>query len=304
LLRATKFDAIFSSFSPPASHVVASILARRHGIPWVADFRDLWTQNHIGARRGPLHWLERGFEKRILRGCRSMTTVSEPLKEELERLHGKPVAVLPNGFDPEDYPEIPAPSEGPLRIVYTGMLYPGKRDPSPLFEAVRRTIDDGRLPRDGLRIEFYGSDPELVFGLAEAHGVRDMVEALPRIAHAESVRRQLAADVLLLLEWNDPRAKGVYTGKVFEYLGARRPILALGPSGGVLEALLRDTRAGVLAATTGDICEALAGWFSERRRAGRLPYAADAGTVLSFSRRGQADALARALDAAVRGKAS
>lgn len=296
------FGAVLSSHGPPASSIVGSILAGRHRLPWVADFRDLWTQNHAHrGRPGPIHRLEQRIETRVMRSCRTMITVSLPLKRELEQLHGKPVTVIPNGFDEEEYAGAArTPRRDGLRIVYTGMIYEGKQDPSPLFRAVRELIDAGTLGSHSIRIEFYGANPAFVMAQAAAAGVPDVVEAAPRIPQALARARQLDADVLLLLDWIVPGIQGYASGKVFEYFGARKPILAIGPRGSVIEGLLRETRAGVLATSSSDVKAALEKWLAARSSTGILPYEGDSGAVNRYSRRVQTGALARVLDSVAR----
>ena len=299
-LRGGSFAALFSSHGPPSSHRVAAALSRGFALPWVADYRDLWTQSHIQSRREPLQWLETRFERSVMKKACALTTVSEPLARQLESLHNKPVTVIPNGFDEEDYRFQPSGDrDGVFRIAYTGMIYPGKRDPSIVFQAVRRLIDAAKLAADKIEVQFFGSDSPLILELARRAGVESCVRVHPRIPNQEAIRRQIEADLLLLLEWPHPSAKGVYTGKVFEYLGARRPILATGPEGGVIESLLRETQSGTLVHDAAAAAAEIERLIEVKRVAGstRLPQATD--VLRPYTRRWQARQLARILDACV-----
>lgn len=299
LLATHRFDAILSSHGPPASSMVASRLAKRHQLPWVADFRDLWTQNHAHKDRPRiLHWMEQGVEKYFMRRCLAMTTVSSPLKRQLETLHRKPVTVIMNGFDAEEYsvPAITPRIDDVLRIVYTGMIYEGKQDLSPLLLAARELIDEDADMSQHLRMEFYGVNPAFVLAQAAAHGTGHVVVASPRIPQAEARARQLDADVLLLLDWSVPGVVGYASGKIFEYFAARKPILALGPEGSVIEGLLKETRAGVLATSKDQVRETLRPWLLRRKNAAPVPYEGDVAAIGRYSRRGQTRALASVLD--------
>jgi hypothetical protein len=122
-------------------------------------------------------------------------------------------------------------------------VYPGKQDPEPLFRALgalRREIPD--LPKR-LSIDFYGYDDPALRALQARHEVNDCVALRGFVPYRESIAAQRAADALLFLDWNDAAAEGMMTGKLFEYLGSRRPILALGPG--------PDSEAARLIATTG-----------------------------------------------------
>jgi len=302
LMREQRFDAIISSHGPPASNVVASILSRRFRVPWVADFRDLWTQNHMLQNRGRvLQWLEERFEKRMMQPCHCMVTVSTPLKEQLEQLHRKPVVVIPNGFDEEDYREagIMPRQDKTLSIVYTGMIYEAKQDPAVLFQALKELIIERQIARSHIRIEFYGANPRLVCALAAPYGLQDIISVSSRIPHSESIKKQMQADILLLLEWIDPKVRGFFSGKVFEYLGAKRPVLAVGPKGGVIEALLHTTRAGALVSTVAEAKATLKRWLDDRLKTGNVPYQADAAAVNRYTRRAQAEAFAGVLNSAL-----
>lgn len=298
LLGERRFDAILSTFGPPTSHLVASRLARRFDLPWIADYRDLWTQNHVVRRSGLIQWLETRYEKWVMSAASVMTTVSSPLAGQLRALHGKPVTVLPNGFDEEDFEafstEPPAESADKFVIVYTGMIYPGKRDPSIVFQAARALIDAGVPGADGLEFHFYGSDAALLQVLGRKHGVEANLRVFPRIPNREAVARQIQADALLVLEWTDPSAQGVFTGKVFEYLGARRPVLATGADGGVIQQLLEETASGFLVRDAVDASARIGEWLRIKREQGTTRLPPDA-RILPYTRRQQARQLAELL---------
>jgi glycosyltransferase involved in cell wall biosynthesis len=191
--------------------------------------------------------LERYIETKTLSRAAVLVTVSEPLKCKLQQLHNKPVAVVLNGYDPADYPNYTTEpsSHLPLRIVYTGRIYPGKQDPTPLLSALERLLQSGRISMSEVRVDFYGPNPHAMHGVAKHFPiVRPMLRIHGEVSHTEALALQTAADALLLLAWTNPHEKSLYTGKVFEYLGARRPILAIGPRGGVLDELFEETRPG------------------------------------------------------------
>lgn len=245
ILNRETIDVIVSSHGPPSTHLVACSLAKRFNVPWIADYRDLWTQNHVLTRTGISNWVESHFEQRVLRFATHITTVSEPLAEELRRFHGKPVTVITNGFDHEDYNNVPLDEcSEKFRIAYTGMINPGKRDPTKMFHAVRHLVDNYQELSERLELHFYGTNPASITPIAEAAGISKHVYCHPRTTPQETIRQQCAADVLLLLEWEDVAARGVFTGKFFEYIGAKRPILAFSYSDGVIAHAINTTGAG------------------------------------------------------------
>lgn len=297
LMAARPYDAIISSFSPPAVHLVASRLKAAHpDIPWVADFRDLWADNHITSARGILRHIERTLERRTIGGrADALMTVSEPLAETLrQRYPAQPAWVVENGFDPEEFTDwrarirTPPDSRGMLRICYAGTLYPGRRDPTPLFDAVNRLIDTGVLDRRQVAIDFYGqNEKELADILARCHGNRHgIVHAHGFVSRNDSLASQACSSLLLLLESAEPEARGVLTGKLFEYLVSGIPILAVGiDSNNAAGALLQRTGTGICARTTEEIEQIL----TEAMQDGRFGfYQPQAEKIAAYARDRQA----------------
>ncbi|MDA8325199.1 MAG: hypothetical protein M0033_03180, partial [Nitrospiraceae bacterium] len=216
-----------------------------YGVPWIADLRDLWTMNHYYDKLGVIRFFERRLEMRTLSCADALVTVSQPLADALGTLHkGKDVQCITNGFDPDDFNGIPTRLSKKFSITYTGMLYNGKRDPAILLKTTARLIEENRIDRAKMEIVFYGPNEEWLTGDINKYRLQDVVKICGLIPRDEAIRKQKESQVLLLLLWDDEREKGVYTGKLFEYLGSRRPILAIGRSNSIVKDLLSDTGAG------------------------------------------------------------
>lgn len=259
-------DAIYASALPFTAHLVADRLSKRHRIPWVAEFRDHFAGNpysNLPAWRDPI---DRWIERRVVASASAFVTVSQPMADTLVERYGKPTVVVLNGLDARAViPDVDrAVPRNQLRIVYTGVIYPGRRDPSPLFEAIRMMGDQGKL----VTIEFYGQDLRTVDELARRYGVEEQVLLGGAIPHRDALVRQRAADLLLLLLWSDPREVGVYTGKLFEYVGSRRPILAVGGMDGVAADLIRGRALGKVAVDPQTIAGMLRAWLDEKEAHG------------------------------------
>ena len=270
LLKNWQADVIFATAPPFTTLFVARMLARKFRLPMVAEFRDRWSEDPYSEKSAWLLRLERRMENRLLREVRGLVTVSEPWAEAYRKRFSLPVATVMNGYDPDEFPEeydrgVSDPVR--LRIVYTGILYPDRRDPSPLFAALKEM----GAKADGVRVEFYGADPATLTALAESFDVARLVEIHDRVPYSESIRLQMQADVLLLMQWNDPREQGNVPGKLFEYIGARRPVLALGLADGVPARILAARGAGVLANEPAEIALHLERWIDLKREAGVLP---------------------------------
>lgn len=295
-------DLIYASAPPFTSLLVADRLSARYRCPWVVEFRDRWVDDPYYEKPRWRLALETRWERGLVGRASGLVTVSQPWSDRFrDKYPDTPVATVLNGFDPDDYArevvESPGESRGEslgegtddaLTIVYTGAIYPGRRDPTPLFEAMRR-LDAGA---GALRVRFFGTAPDHVLPLARRCGVAERVEVLPSVPYRESIQRQKAADVLLLLQWNDPKEQGNVPAKLFEYLAARRPILGLGLDDGVPAGVIRERAAGLFSNDPAAIAAQLARWLDEKRRTGRVRPLGEA-ACRGFSR---AEQFARLLD--------
>lgn len=274
LARDWRPDVVLASGPPFTTLLAGRLISARMGVPWVVEFRDRWSDDPYYPPPAWRRLLTQFVERRLVRSARAIVTVSEPWAETYRATFGKETLVVYNGYDETcssaaGQPDPPPP--WPLRIVYTGGIYPGRRDPTPLFQALRYLGEEA----DKVRIEFYGTDPGLVWPLAQQAGVADRITVHPEITHEEAVAVQRAADVLLLMQWNDPREQGNVPGKFFEYLGARRPILVLGLRDGVPATIVRERRAGCYGESPEEISGHLRSWIETKRREGGLPLIAD-----------------------------
>jgi glycosyltransferase involved in cell wall biosynthesis len=279
-------DGIFASGPPFTTLLIGYLISRAVGVPLVVEFRDRWSEDPYYP---PPPWRQRWnrwLEERIVRHAAGLTTVSEPWAARFRERFAKPVAVIYNGFDSEDFAAlgpIDRQGGGPLRIVYTGGIYPGYRDPSPLFRAIATSA---RL-REQVRVEFYGTRPDLVTRLAQEHGVVESVRVFGHVTHAEALKVQCQADALLLMQWDNPREQGNIPGKFAEYLGARRPLVVLGYAEGVPASFVRERAAGIASTDPARLAQELEAWLDEKEMKGHLPALGES-VVAEFSRSEQA----------------
>lgn len=290
-----KPDALFTSSPPPASALLGAFFKRLWGIPWIAEFRDLWSHNPIERLWPPLSRMDEKLERLVLSGADRLATVSDELADVLVGLHGKPTMLLPNGHDwdePPPWSHAPRMND-PIHILHGGNLYRGRRDPSLLFSAIRTLRDEGTT----VNATFLGEDSVEVAGfLSGRFGISEHVTCLPRIPHDRYIEMVGRADALVVLEGTGPDAAGNATGKLFEYVGSRKPVLAVAARGGAIDRLLRRTGQGRAVSTASDMEEQL------RLVASRMDLAIDEGEVRSLSRRRIAEKLARALDELLDGR--
>lgn len=271
-------DVIYATAPPATTLIVADQLSRKANVPWVAELRDLWTDNPYYEYSRVRNALERMWDQRVLSRATEIVTVSPGWRQHLIDRYARPVTVAMNGFVAADFP-LPPPvapeTAGPLRIVFTGHIYAGYRDPSALFDALRRL----RVTPDQVVVEFIGTQDKAINDIAERHGVTSLVRVRPPVPYTQALDYQLRADVLLHMQWCDPKEYGTVAGKIFDYLGARRPILGIGLDDSVVAELVRDRAAGLVTNDPLKIAKQVEAWIAAKRAGGiaALPSAASEG---------------------------
>jgi glycosyltransferase involved in cell wall biosynthesis len=298
LIEGWRPDLVFGSGPPFSTFLVAHRLGRRHDIPVVVEFRDRWSDDPYDPLPAWRVATDRFAERHILHAAAGIVTVSEPWAEVYRETFCRPTVVVYNGFDadllPSDEP-VGAVDRPDLRIVYAGGIYAGYRDPSPLFAAI---AGDPSL-RTRVTVEFWGTDPKDIEPMIARYNIGDAARILPRVSHAESLRQQRQADVLLMIQWNDPKEAGNLPGKLFEYLGARRPILGIGYEKGVAAQIIRSRGAGFFSSDVEAIASQLRHWLTTKQAQGFLsPPSEEA--MAGFSRTEQFSLLEGFLESLVR----
>lgn len=241
-------DVIISTGPPHSTHLIAGKLKRKLGISWVADFRDPWT-NIDFYQDLKLTWIadriHHRLEEKVLRNADATVVVSESMGSEFNAKHAKRVEVITNGYDHTDYQSESIVLDSDFSIVYAGTV-PPSRNCSALWNALGIIGEYYPEFKEKLKLRFVGSVDFRVIDSLKLAGIYDMAIFEGNKSHDEVSFFQQTAQVLLLLINDSPNAKGILTGKVFEYLAAKRPILAVGPVGGDLDNLLSKTGAGIL----------------------------------------------------------
>ena len=258
--------------SPISTHLIGNQAKSILCCPWIADLRDLWTQNFASSNR-LLNRLQAGLEKRTLRAADALVTVSAPWAARLrEKYSSQTVATITNGFDPDDFADIPKRLTEKFTITYAGRLYQGGRNPKVLFEVLRDLLDENMVSPKDTRVRFYGEVEPWLSALVQQYRLEEVVELCGLVTRHESLQRQAESQVLLLLGWADPRETGQHSGKLFEYFGAARPILAIGGGRGVLTEALEETHAGVHALAKEQVRDFLITAYGEFKAQGCVSY--------------------------------
>jgi len=253
LARKGDFDVVLTTSPPQSAHLVGLALARR-GLPWIAELRDGWTFEPPRAAwptRGQRR-LDAALERKVARRASAMIGVTEPIVEDLvARLGGRAVLVT-NGFDPEELPAAEGGDSlldpGRHSFVHTGRMEAARSSPVPLLKALRRVRRESPEVADGLEVVFVGALSAREQELLAADDLSGLVKVAGWLERPHALALQRAADTLVIVT-EGPSRSSVATGKVFEYLAAKRPILVLG-EGTEAARIVADAGAGLATSAT------------------------------------------------------
>jgi glycosyltransferase involved in cell wall biosynthesis len=298
LLKNEHFDAILSSSSPVTSHRIAQTAKRTGKLPWIADLRDLWTQNHNYLYPKLRKRIEEKLERRTLKDTDAMATVSDALVAELKsRFHLEETHNIPNGFDPEMVNNLPAPLTEKFTITYTGSIYVGKQDPKKVLKALRELIDEQSIDPKIVELRFYGAKQGWLQDDIERFLLRDIATQHGPISRPESFLKQRESQVLLVFGWEDPYEVGIFPIKVFEYMAARRPILATGGAPGEkFKTMLEETNSGLHGIEIEKIKEIILTYYAKYLNNGSVPFSGIQEEIDHYSYRAMAKKFAAVLD--------
>jgi glycosyltransferase involved in cell wall biosynthesis len=245
LLQSGQFQAVITTGPPHSLHLIGLQLKERFGLPWIADFRDPWSQWEFLDTLPMLPLIRRrheALERKVLQQADAVLTISPTFQRDLEKLSGRKIDLITNGYDPADIPQDFAPrvkKAGCLHLVYSGII-DAIRNPLPLMEALKAEFAS---TGEEVSWSFVGKVSEQVRAYVEGDAwLRTRITFVGYVAHDEVMGYYGQADALVLILTDTKNARGNIPGKLFEYLATGLPVLALGDPAGDAAVLL--TRAG------------------------------------------------------------
>jgi glycosyltransferase involved in cell wall biosynthesis len=230
-IQSLSFDMVISTGGPYSVHRVGLSLKKQNPeLKWIVDWRDLWTCNQFLNGLKIFLPYEKYLEKKFHNNADLITTVSEPSAATLRNMTKTKVEVIYNGYDPDDYINIKQrqrKNNDSFTIVYTGTIYKGFQDPSPLFKAVSNLKDNNFLATNNLQIIFAGENANMS-DIAECYHISEFYSFIGILPREDALKLQYDADALLYLDYINPSIPGILAGKLFEYLYIAREIMAVG----------------------------------------------------------------------------
>ncbi len=246
---------IYSSSPPYTVSLVARRISKLSGIPWVAGFRDPWTGFESST---PNRWflpkaIDKKLERSVFTDAKMVDVAWEGIRDDVRgkypEIPASKFVHIPNGFDSADFPEhdignraVRVRSEK-FVITYSGSLY-GPRNPKTFLEAIRKLIASGAVEKEKLHLRFVGRFGPDIHEMLDEADVASMVEKIDYVAHSRAVELVQDSDALLLIVDDTATVGAIVPGKVYEYLGAMRPLIAFAPPDGAIGELLKETNGG------------------------------------------------------------
>lgn len=238
-------DRIVSTGPPHTTHLIANAVVKKHNIPWVADFRDPWTNIDFYNQLRLSNWADkkhRNLEQKVLKNASKIVTVSDHWADDFKKLSQRDVTVIRNGFDHADFHEQPTNLDDNFTICHIGSMNKD-RNPSALWTALEKLLSNEKFASK-LSIKLIGQVDHSIFENIDKHKLTPFLNHIPFLTHKDALLELQKSQVLLLPINDTPNSLGVVPGKIYEYLGARRPIIGVGPIHGDSAKILKDSGAG------------------------------------------------------------
>jgi glycosyltransferase involved in cell wall biosynthesis len=254
-LKENPVDVIVSTGPPHSMHLIGMNLHKEMGIPWLADFRDPWVNIDFAGDLKMSSWAKNkniSLEKKVLNTADLVVVVSELMAEEFRSKTNKPVELITNGFDPDDFivDETLIRKDGKFSIVHTGSLNDRRNHPA-LWKCIAELREQNAEFKTLCEIRLIGKNDVSVRESIQNEGLNDCTVWIDYLPHEQIMVEQQSASLLLLSINNYGAAedhffssKATLTGKLFEYLAAERPILMIGPDDGQAAEVVRKSTSG------------------------------------------------------------
>ena len=238
IIKQNNIRVIFSSAPPYTVHLIARTLSKKHELPWVADFRDPWTDrfyNYENKRLWLTKLIDSYLERKVINDATALTTVSKTISE----YYKKTFYVIHNGYDEEDFSLVNKTENNNVVISYIGTMTKSQ-NPLMFFESIYEL----NLKEKKYQIDLIGNiHPDIKYYI-EAKKYDNFIKIKPYIPHKDAIKKMCESDFLLLVIPNTEKNKGIVTGKLFEYIRSMRKIIMIGPPKSDAAKIIAQTNSG------------------------------------------------------------
>lgn len=248
-LKENKVDAIISTGPPHSTHLIAKNVVKKHNVPWLADFRDPWTLIDFYHKLKLSSWADkkhRQLEQEVLRTANEVVTVTWSWANDFNEISGRLPVVITNGYDPADFTAVEnVVLDKKFTLTHTGSLNED-RNPHALWKVLAELAQEDEQFKNDLEIKFIGQVAAEVIQSINQHQLQHHLNLVGSLPHNQVIEQMISSQLLLALLNNTPKNDGIIPGKLFEYIGAQRPIVAIGKPEGDAAKVIKETQAGTL----------------------------------------------------------
>lgn len=243
-LQEEKIDTIITTGPPHSLHMIGLALRKELAVKWLADFRDPWTtigyhsELKLTKKSQKKH---KELEAAVLQTADMIVTTSFTTKEEFSKITKQPIEVITNGYDVEKYEQKPLTEK--FTISHIGSLL-SERNPIILWEVLAELVQEETSFAKDLQLQFAGVISDRIKQKIKEVGLENHTTYFGYVSHKKALELQRISRVLLLIEIDAEKTKGIIAGKIFEYMVAERPIIALGPEGADIAKIIKETNTG------------------------------------------------------------
>ena len=244
-LQNNDIDLIISTGPPHSLHLIGLELQKRNSVKWIADFRDPWTDidyfHQLPLTKASLE-KHKSLEKKVLQSADTVLVVGKTMKENYKKFTEN-IHVLTNGYDSvltENNIEL----DSKFSITHLGLMN-ADRNPIVFWKVLSEMVQINQDFASDLQVKLIGKSATEVHSSIKEFELENFVQFIGYLPHQKVMDHQRSSQVLLLVANNVPSAKGIITGKIFEYLQAKRPILAIAPEDGDLAEIIENTKSGL-----------------------------------------------------------
>ncbi len=244
IIQNENIDTIITTGPPHSVHLIGLKLKEKLMVKWISDFRDPWTSISYHKNLRLTQYAQRkhkNLESKVLKTADKIIVTSKTTKKEFLNITKQPIEVITNGFD--HFYDGDIELDANFSIAHIGSFL-SERNPENLWKVLYALTIENKAFKEALQIKLVGVVSDEVLASINAHGLAPFVDFVGYVSHEEALIIQRKSQILLLAEINTFETKGIIPGKLFEYMSAKRPILALGPKGWDAEQIIKETATG------------------------------------------------------------
>jgi glycosyltransferase involved in cell wall biosynthesis len=244
-----KIDTLITTGPPHSLNIIGLKLKQQLNIRWIADFRDPWTSIDFYKDLKLSTWADKKhhhLEKQVLTTADHVVVIGETMRKEFMQITKKDnISVITNGYDAEDFEGFSKGKSKDFIITHVGSINKD-RNHSIFWYTLAKLIKESPRFKEKIKLKLLGKLDAVVYESIKKYSLEKYVEIIDYLPHQEIIQYLFNADILYLPINNTPNAKGILTGKFFEYLATKNPILAIGPTDGDIAKILKETQAGTI----------------------------------------------------------